>query len=538
MRASRFSLLVAALALLSPSRAASDEAKEATIAVNADLVLRGAIPAELFGANVEWIEGANGMADSEGNISALWSAIARDGGLDHLRWPGGTFSDYYHWREGIGPLAKRPIAAHHTDPASEIDSVGTPGIARWARSFGGGLLITVNAGTGTPEEAADWVKYCEDPGDSRRIADGLPDPLDVGYWEVGNELYLPNNPGSPRVAISAADYAARFLAFAAAMRAALPSRSLRLIAIAEASSSWYPPTDPSWLSTLLDAAAPQIDVVAVHDAYHPMLYSGTEASRSVREVYQALWASPEAVGDSLDSISASLDSAEAAKGLPAGRIGLALTEWGSLFGQDKRWIDQGKTLGSALYIARLFQVFAARDRVRVADAFKLSDSFTQGWVGFDGKAKPEWQVFSLMARQKGFKALASKISGSGSYDTPRVGSVEARSGVSDLASHASLSPDGRTMWITQDNRSWDRRYGLSLSLPREWAGAAASAFTLAGIRVTDNNGPDVRPYIPASLYDEPPGSEPVALKSASLGSDRRVILPESSFVAIELRRRP
>src|SRR5215831_8093781 len=29
-------------------------------------------------------------------------------GAPNLRWPGGCFADGYHWRDGIGPAAKRP----------------------------------------------------------------------------------------------------------------------------------------------------------------------------------------------------------------------------------------------------------------------------------------------------------------------------------------------------------------------------------------------------------------------------------------------
>ena len=29
-------------------------------------------------------------------------------GVPVLRWPGGCFADDYHWRDGIGPAAKRP----------------------------------------------------------------------------------------------------------------------------------------------------------------------------------------------------------------------------------------------------------------------------------------------------------------------------------------------------------------------------------------------------------------------------------------------
>jgi len=32
-------------------------------------------------------------------------------GIPVLRWPGGCFADDYHWRDGIGPAAKRPKRA-------------------------------------------------------------------------------------------------------------------------------------------------------------------------------------------------------------------------------------------------------------------------------------------------------------------------------------------------------------------------------------------------------------------------------------------
>ena len=30
-----------------------------------------------------------------------------------VRWPGGCFADEYHWRDGIGPRAERPVTRQH-----------------------------------------------------------------------------------------------------------------------------------------------------------------------------------------------------------------------------------------------------------------------------------------------------------------------------------------------------------------------------------------------------------------------------------------
>ena len=33
----------------------------------------------------------------------------RDLSVPFVRWPGGCFADEYHWRDGVGPAAKRPV---------------------------------------------------------------------------------------------------------------------------------------------------------------------------------------------------------------------------------------------------------------------------------------------------------------------------------------------------------------------------------------------------------------------------------------------
>ena len=55
-------------------------------------------------------------------------------------------------------------------------------------------MICLNAGSGTAEEAARWVEYCNGDAEetemgARRAENGHPEPYDVRYWEVGNEIY-------------------------------------------------------------------------------------------------------------------------------------------------------------------------------------------------------------------------------------------------------------------------------------------------------------------------------------------------------------
>ncbi len=53
-------------------------------------------------------------------------------------------------------------------------------------------MLTVNLGTGTPEEARNWVEYCNCPGGTRyadmRARSGAHEPHGVKLWCLGNEM--------------------------------------------------------------------------------------------------------------------------------------------------------------------------------------------------------------------------------------------------------------------------------------------------------------------------------------------------------------
>ncbi|HEX6970628.1 MAG TPA: hypothetical protein VF234_00200, partial [Limnochordia bacterium] len=159
----------------------------------------------------------------------------REARLPLLRFPGGNFVSAYHWEDGIGPRADRPIRPNPAWPEVEWNHVGTDEWLRLCELVGCEALICVNAGDGTPEEAAAWVEYVNSgaasEGGSRRAINGHPEPYGVRWWEVGNEIY-----GSWQVGhTDALGYAERYGRFARAMLAADPT--IRLIANGE-SEAW------------------------------------------------------------------------------------------------------------------------------------------------------------------------------------------------------------------------------------------------------------------------------------------------------------
>ncbi|PMZ00369.1 alpha-N-arabinofuranosidase, partial [Pseudomonas sp. FW306-02-F02-AB] len=63
---------------------------------------------------------------------------------------------------------------------------------RLSRRMGWTPMMAVNLGTGTPEEAKNWLEYCNVKSGSKwadmRVANGYRDPHDVRLWCLGNEM--------------------------------------------------------------------------------------------------------------------------------------------------------------------------------------------------------------------------------------------------------------------------------------------------------------------------------------------------------------
>ncbi|WP_206425137.1 hypothetical protein [Halosimplex salinum] len=122
--------------------------------------------------------------------------LLREMDLSVLRWPGGNFASGYHWRDGVGPVEERPTKPNPAWDAVESNLFGTDEFLALCEAVDCEPMICLNAGDGTPEEAARWVEYCNgDPEETEmgrlRAEHGHPEPYDVRYWEVGNEIYGP-----------------------------------------------------------------------------------------------------------------------------------------------------------------------------------------------------------------------------------------------------------------------------------------------------------------------------------------------------------
>ena len=141
-----------------------------------------------------------------------------------VRFPGGCFADSYDWRDGIGPVERRPrrtnfwiggeapaaLDTHRYDP----NRFGTNEFAEFCRLIGAQAYLAANLRSLPAEQFYRWVEYCNSPAGSTTLADeraaaGFKDPFNVRYWGIGNESWGCGGNFTPQ------DYAAEYRRFTA-----------------------------------------------------------------------------------------------------------------------------------------------------------------------------------------------------------------------------------------------------------------------------------------------------------------------------------
>lgn len=109
-----------------------------------------------------------------------------------MRYPGGNFVSGYHWEDAVGPREKRPVTRDLAWHSLETNQFGPNEFLTLCERMGWTPMLAVNLGTGTPEEARNWLEYCNAPGGSKwsnlRIEHGYEKPHDVRLWCLGNEM--------------------------------------------------------------------------------------------------------------------------------------------------------------------------------------------------------------------------------------------------------------------------------------------------------------------------------------------------------------
>ena len=181
-------------------------------------------------------------------------------GVPIIRYPGGNFVSGYHWQDGVGPKKDRPRVLDKAWDSIETNQFGTNEFMAWCRLAGAAPLMGLNLGTGTPEQAAALVEYCNVEKGTRwsdlRREHGIAEPHRVQHWCLGNEMDGPWQIGH----MSATEYGLKAADAARQMR--YVDHGVKLVACG--SSGPFMPTYLEWDREVLEQCYDYVDGLSLH----------------------------------------------------------------------------------------------------------------------------------------------------------------------------------------------------------------------------------------------------------------------------------
>jgi alpha-N-arabinofuranosidase len=388
---------------------------------------------------------------------------------------GGNFTSGYHWRDGIGPVETRPTEVNQSWGFPEYNLFGTDELMRFCDLMGAQAQICLNLGSGTPQEARDWVEYCQGGPDTPmgrlRASNGHPQAYPVAAWEMGNELW-----GNFQIGWSTPPlYPDRYRTFYEVIHDLVPRNTMIFANGADIDEF------RDWNGALIDKDAGILNYLTTHFVVGMEDMVAKDAGRDA--AWAADFAIPVGVARALDPVKAQIDANPGARG----KVKLAYTEW--LFwapeGSDyPRWDNLG---GAVLGAAWMNMLLSHADFVPVSDM--------TGLLEFAGIYKKRGRVF--VTPQYWALWLYSNFAG----DTP----VETRTEVSEYDVHrgerrvpeitdvpdldvlATADGHGSSLTLFVVNRDWRKSIPATIKIEDFAVGSQATVHTLNADSILTSN---------------------------------------------------
>lgn len=446
-------------------------------------------------------------ADDEGCRSDVLNAL-RPLAMTALRYPGGNFASGYHWQDGIGPREGRPTTRDLAWQSMEPNHFGTDEFMRLARKMSWTPMLTVNLGTGTPEEARNWVEYCNCPPGTRyadlRAANGSPQPYAVPLWCLGNEMDGPWQLGH----VPADQYAIRAQQAAKMMKDT--DRSIELVVCGSCIRGIS--TYMEWDRMVLDHVGDLADYISLHsyannrsDNTADFLAYGVSIDRQIEE---------------MDAVCRMVQAKRGSKK----RAYLCFDEWNVWYknmqmdGEGRfapHLIEEVYNLEDALVVAGYLHSF-----VRHADVLKIANLAQIVNViapiltrGDDLLIQSIFHPFAMFSKRRSGISLRCAVDGPG-YDAPTHGFAHY------IDASAILGEDQLHVFLT--NRSLDESAETVINLTGRGILSSASAEVLTGPNAKSANSFEDGNVVAAKPFDA----------VIMIDGEAHCTLPPLSFVAL------
>ena len=430
--------------------------------------------------------------------------------IPNLRWPGGCFADYYHWKDGIGPRETRPTLVNNNwGGVTEDNGVGTHEFLELAQKLGTEPFIVGNVGSGTTREMSEWWEYVNQPGGSPmadlRRKNGRQEPWNVRFWGIGNESWGCGGNMRPEYY---ADELKRYASFLPAYGRVRPFRIVT------------GPNDENygWMEVMMREAGRMIDGVDLHH----YLLTGSWAKKGQATIFtEAEWAELMQKAAGFDELitrhSAIMDRYD-----PRKRVWLVVGEWGTWHqgepGSNPGFLYQQNSLRDALVAAVALNIFNQHaDRVKMANIAQTVNVLQAMILTQRDKLllTPTYHVFEMYTVHHDAVLLPIALD-AGRY-------VYGNHSMPAVSATASRDAAGR-IHLTLTNVDPNQARIINVSVRGQAVTSVSGRILTAG---------QMNAY---NTFEQPNAVRPTAFDGARLAGERLTVpLPPKSVVVLELR---
>ena len=312
----------------------------------------------------------------------------------------------------------------------------------------------MNYGSGTPEEAADWVEYCNGSIDTKygalRAKNGRQEPFNVKIWGIANEIYAAWEKGYeefPEV------YAKKYLEFAKKMREKDPT--IKLVAVGWIHSNWN--------QTVLRTIGEEwVDYLSIH-RYLPNI-TGASVGRKRRDnekIYHALMASMPLIEN---YINVTWNDIVAALGKES-HVRIAFDEWG-LWYLIKDVIKTNYNLQDGIWTALALMTFQKMSDISpMANWAQLVNCIGTIQTDPDGLIlTPVYLAFKLFVDHMYNNLIEGVRVDCGTFDSKKSGSIPSRENVPYIVCNANINDDGNGLSIMIVNKHFTDKLKVNLEV--------------------------------------------------------------------------
>jgi len=352
-----------------------------------------------------WVEPDSKIPNVRGIRSDVVAAL-KQLKVPQVRWPGGCFADEYHWLDGIGPRESRPSMINtHWGGVVENNHFGTHEFLDFCEQVGCEPYICLNVGSGTVQEAMEWVEYMTSDADSPmanlRRKNGRDKPWKVHYLAIGNESWGCGGSMTPQF------YADNYRRYNTFVKNYDRNDPISRIACGPNSDSY------EWTDTLMKNGG-RMNGLALHYYTLPSgSWQGSKGSATEfgEDQYFATLRNTLKMEELITKHSAIMDKYD-----PQKRVGLVVDEWGVWTdvepGTNPGFLYQQNSLRDAILAAINLNMFQAHaDRVTMANIAQMINVL-QSMILTDKEKMlltPTYHVFEMFKVHQGATSLSLQL---------------------------------------------------------------------------------------------------------------------------------